>query len=56
LQDKSNSPQRPHRAVADLFALFVTEGARKADAAVSRELSPDSSSGSRRSRPTRTRA
>ena len=38
MQDKSNSPQRPHRAVADLFALFVTEGARKADAAVSREL------------------
>jgi len=38
LQDKSNSPQRPHRAVADLFALFVTEGARKADAAVPREL------------------
>jgi hypothetical protein len=38
LQDKSNSPQRPHRAVADVFALFVTEGARKADAAVSREL------------------
>ena len=28
LQDKSNSPQRPHRAVADLFALFVTEGSR----------------------------
>jgi hypothetical protein len=38
LQDKSTSPQRPHRAVADLLALFVTEGARKADAAVSREL------------------